>query len=135
MHTADLGKLVIRIGIGGFFIAHGLPKLLGGTERLEGVGSAIQHLGLEVPALYLVFGLAAALAESVGGLLFALGTGFRTACLFLVATMTVAAVMLAATGAPFMTRVAWPIEMAILFAGFALIGPGKYRVRFQPRAA
>ncbi|MGJ3242901.1 MAG: DoxX family protein [Opitutales bacterium] len=135
MQTTDLGKLIVRVGIGGFFIAHGIPKFLGGTEGLKGVGSAIQHIGLDVPALYIVFGLLAALSETVGGLLFALGLGFRTACVFLTGTMAVAAGMLAANGAPFMTKVAWPIEMAILFIGFALIGPGQYRVRIKARSA
>jgi hypothetical protein len=66
----DLGLLIARLGFGlGFVYYHGMPKLMGGAERLETTGAAMQYLGITAAPQF--WGLAAGLAESGGGLLLA----------------------------------------------------------------
>lgn len=118
----DLGLLVARIGFGaGFIWFHGLPKLLGGPERWAGTGGAMAHFGADFAPVY--WGLAAAVVETVGGLLLIAGLFFRPVCLALFAVMVVAATnhVVTGRGSP-----AHAFKNAWLFAGLVLVGPGRY---------
>ena len=105
-------------------LAHGMGKLPVSDKFVEGVGA----MGFPVPV---VFAWAAALSESVGGLLLALGWFTRPAAAMIVATMT-PAVVLRHAGAPFGNR-----APAILFGAialrFLLVGAGKYSVDERTR--
>ncbi|MEO6150314.1 MAG: DoxX family membrane protein, partial [Mucilaginibacter sp.] len=85
----DFGLFVIRVGLGIMFIYHGYPKLLGGPEFWEGLGSSTKYIGFTF--MPVVFGLLAALAETLGGLLLILGFAFRPVCIILVLHLMVAA--------------------------------------------
>lgn len=119
----DFGLLVLRVGIGIMFILHGWPKLAGGAVKWEALGGAMSHLGITFYPI--AWGLAAALAETLGGLCLALGVFHRIACLLLAITMLVATVMHLGQGDSLM-RASHAIESGILFASLILIGPGKY---------
>jgi putative oxidoreductase len=130
----DIGLLVARVGFGlGFIYYHGWPKLAGGTDRLESTGAAMQSFGIDM-APY-AFGLAAGLAETIGGLLIALGLFFRPAALAIMAVMIVATTNHIVTG---VGTAAHSFKNAWLFAGLFFIGPGRYsldhlRTRRRPR--
>jgi len=85
---ADLALLVLRLAGLGLAVFHGWPKLqalVAGTSRFaEGLGS----MGFPMPA---AFAWAAALAETVGGLLVFVGFGTRIAAALCAITMVVAA--------------------------------------------
>lgn len=118
-----IGLLVLRIGIGISFFFHGLPKLTGGVETWTGVGSTMGILGINfAPAFW---GFMAAVAETVGGVLFALGLFFRPAALLLVFTMIMAMVMHLSMGDPFM-KYSHAMEALILFVAMTIAGPGRY---------
>lgn len=121
----DIGLLILRAGLGVFFIFHGWPKLMGGPEVWERVGGAMAHFGLGLFPEF--WGLLAALTEVLGGLLLLLGFLFRPACIALFATMMVATVMLLQTDGDF-TKWSHPAKMAVVFFAWILIGPGKYSV-------
>ncbi len=122
----DLGLLVLRVGIGGMFVAHGVPKLIGGPKRWIKVGEAMANLGIDfAPAFW---GLAAGLAETAGGLLLAVGFAFRPACAALLFTMIVASIRHLTDGDGF-GKSSHAIESAILFLSLLWIGPGRYRPR------
>lgn len=118
----DAGLLVARLGFGlGFFWFHGLPKLTGGPERWEAIGGAMGNFGIHfAPELW---GFLAAFSEGVGGLLIAAGLFFRPAALAIALVMIVAATnhIVSGRGSP-----AHAFKNAWLFAGFVLIGPGRY---------
>lgn len=124
----NFGLLVIRLGLGIMFIFHGYPKLIGGVKMWEEVGSATRSVGIHF--LPVMWGLLAALTETVGGVLLILGLGFRLVCLLLFINMLVAVAshlhesgeMGGVMGA------AQAIEMAIVFAGLLFVGPGRYSV-------
>lgn len=89
----DLGLLILRLGAGLTLSSlHGWGKLTGATGHLFqgqswGFIGAVESLGFPLP---IVFALAAALAESAGGLLLALGAFTRIAATFVGFTMLVA---------------------------------------------
>lgn len=119
----DFGLLVMRLGLGVMFVLHGYPKLTGGAESWEKVGSAMAYVG--VTALPALWGLLAACAETFGGVLLILGVLFRPACLALLATMAVAATMHLGRGDGF-AGASHALELAFVFFGLLLIGPGRH---------
>jgi putative oxidoreductase len=73
----DLGLLIIRVGLGILMIKHGWPKITGGPEKWESLGNNMSMLGITFFPIF--WGLCAALAETVGGLLMGIGLFFRPA--------------------------------------------------------
>jgi putative oxidoreductase len=118
----DLGLLIARLGFGlGFTWYHGLPKLREGSGRWLRTGDAIENFGITFGFEW--WGLAAALAECVGGVLIALGLFFRPAAVAILVVMIVATTNHIVTG---QGTAAHAFKNAWLFAGLFLIGPGRY---------
>ncbi len=123
----DAGLLLLRIGFGVAFMVHGIPKLMGGPEKWKALGGAMATLGVTfAPTLW---GLCAALSETVGGLLLMLGLFFRPACIVLAFTMAVALNMHVSKGDPFRVY-SHALEDGIVFLSLILIGPGKYALKW-----
>ena len=120
--TLDVGLLVLRIGIGAMFIIHGWPKLVAGPERWESLGGAMGLLGIHFAPK--AWGLAAALAEFVGGILLIPGLLTRVAAAAMLFTMAVATYMLVKTSGQF-SRYAWPLELAVVFLSLLIMGAGR----------
>ncbi|HSY54786.1 MAG TPA: DoxX family protein [Opitutaceae bacterium] len=120
---ADCGLLIIRLGLGAMFlIYHGWPKLIGGPDEWRNVGRAVGYLGLRNG--YTAWGFVAALAECGGGLCLMLGFAARPVALALAIEMGVATIW---RYYPFHTTgiAAHPFELAIVFLGLCITGPGK----------
>ncbi len=118
----DVGLLVLRLGLGTAFMAHGLPKLLGGTEMWERVGGAMGNLGISfAPAMW---GFMAALAEAGGGALLLLGLFTRPAAAAMAFTMLVAALFHIGRGDGF-REWSHAAEALIVFASIVLLGAGR----------
>lgn len=118
----DVGLLVVRLGFGlGFIYFHGWAKLTGGPELWAGVGGAMSNFGIGFGHTF--FGFLAALAETLGALLFAAGLFFRPACAALCFTMFVATVNHIGTG---VGSPAHAFKNMWVFLGLMMIGPGKY---------
>lgn len=123
----DAGLLILRLGAGLTLSSlHGWGKLTGATAHLFqgqpwGFIGAVESLGFPLPIL---FALAAALAESIGGLLLAFGAFTRIAAAFVGTTMLVAIYrhLTAGEGA----------ELAFLYlvsvVTLSLTGAGRYSV-------
>ena len=126
----DLGLLILRILIGLSFLAHGLPKLEGGSEYWIKLGKSMAFVG--VTSYPIFWGLMSALTESVGGFLLLIGFCFRPACLFLVINMAVATTMhFNTTPGDFFEKwsvASHAIELGSVFLSLLLIGPGKFSV-------
>ena len=104
---------------------HGAPKLMGGPEHWEQLGGSMANLGITfLPAFW---GFMGGFSEFVGGLCLVLGIFWVPACLLLIMTMIVAAVMHISQGDPF-PRYSHPVEAAILFTSLIFIGAGRYRL-------
>jgi putative oxidoreductase len=123
-----LGLLILRLGLGGMFVYHGLPTLLGGPARWESLGRALRAVGIDFAPTF--FGFMAGMAEAGGGLCLALGIAFRPALAMLASTMVVAAAFHLDRGDGF-GKASHAIEAAIVFGSLLLIGPGRYVASFK----
>lgn len=113
------GLLLIRLGLGVVFLAHGIQKLQG----IDGVIGFFGKIGL--PAF---LAWAVAILETLSGAAMLLGmfTGFAGIA---IAVIMVGAIFTAKKAAPFMGG--WEFDFALLTSalGVALLGPGKYAVQ------
>lgn len=110
------GLLLIRLGLGVVFLAHGIQKL-------QGIESVIGFFGkIGLPAF---LAWAVAILETLSGAAMLLGmfTGFAGIA---IAAIMVGAIFTAKKAAPFMGG--WELDFALLTSaiGIALLGPGKY---------
>ncbi len=121
----NTGLLVLRIGIGIMFMFHGVPKLLGGPDMWEKIGSSMSYVGIDF--LHVFWGFMAGFAEAVGGLFLMLGLAFLPAALMMTFTMFIALMTHFGKGDGF-TGYSHALESMILFISLAITGPGKYRL-------
>lgn len=87
----NLGFLILRIGIGIMFLLHGFPKLMGGIQTWEFLGSQMSAVGINFAPVF--WGFMAAISESLGGLLLILGLFTRPAAFLMLFTMLIATLM------------------------------------------
>ena len=114
------GLLVLRVGIGLSFMAHGYPKLfMGGAAYLAG---AMAKAG--IPGGILGAYLAGS-AEFFGGIALVAGILFLPTTLIMAFNMFVALSFHLSSGDPFMTY-SHALESLILFGALAIAGPGRY---------
>ena len=115
---ANLGLLLLRVFVGAAMMTHGIPKMFGGLDEFTGM---VTKMNIPAPA---AMAFMAALSESLGALLLALGLATRPAAALLSANMVVAA-FVALSGKPFAGR-----ELALMYLCAALLflfkGAGKW---------
>ena len=116
----EVGLVILRAGLGGMMVYHGWPKILAGPAKWEHLGAAMAHLGVKFAPE--AWGLAAALAETVGGALLVIGLLTRPAAGFLLFTMFVAANMHYRTEG--LGEASHAVELGIAFLSLLLMGPG-----------
>jgi putative oxidoreductase len=123
-YSQQIGKLALRLLVGGFMLTHGLPKLQN-FEDLSTVFPDPLGVGSSLSLGMIVF------AEVVCSILLILGLFTRLASIPLIIGMAVAAFLIHAND-PFNVK-----EMALLYMGIyvviALIGAGKYSVDYLLR--
>ena len=125
----SIGMLIIRIGIGlGFLFFHGWGKLVGGPERWASLGEAMNHIGITFG--YTFWGFMAALTESLGGLLFALGLFHKPLSLLLAFTMFIASLQHLIPGKG---SAASALKFLFFFSGIYFLDPGKYSIDYLLR--
>ncbi|MDD4600173.1 hypothetical protein SDC9_04021 [bioreactor metagenome] len=123
----DSALLIFRIGLGGAFMWHGWPKIIGGPEKWSGLGQAMATFGIEsAPAFW---GFMSGFAEFGGGLLFALGLFYRLASLLLFFNMMIAYMSQMAADKGF-AKASQSFEDGLSFFAAAFIGPGKYSLDY-----
>jgi putative oxidoreductase len=104
-------------------LIHGLSKITEGPAGWESLGKSTGNLGINFFPMF--WGFMAAFSEFLGALLLLLGFFFRPATFLLASTMFVA-LMSHLTKLDPWGRVAYPLDLLILFVSLFLIGPGKY---------
>ncbi|HWR42283.1 DoxX family protein [Sporomusa sp.] len=123
----DLALLFFRLGLGGMFMWHGWPKIIGGPEKWSGLGKTMGTFGIEsAPGFW---GFMASFAEFGGGLLFAIGLFYRPACFLLFSNMLVAFTSQMMDGKG-LQKASQSVEDGLSFFGAAFIGPGKYSLDY-----
>jgi putative oxidoreductase len=125
-----LGRLLLRLIVGGYFIGHGTQKLFGwfGGHGLEGTGQFFEgSLGLR-PGKH--HALAAGLGETGGGTLVLLGAATPLASAALIATMLTAINRVHIKNGPWVSDGGYEYNLVLIAAALALAetGPGPLSV-------
>ena len=124
---ADVGLLLLRVGLGISFVIHGLLIFTGGAQALTAVGGVVGHLGITQAC---AFGILGAGGQVIGGLLLVAGAFFPPACLLLLWIMIMALTMHFSRGDSYNTY-SHALELAVVFLGLFFVGPGKLSVDKQ----
>ncbi|MHC6177398.1 DoxX family protein [Glutamicibacter sp. X7] len=121
----SLGLLILRLGLGVVFAAHGWQKFFQFT--LEGAAGAFAQMG--VPAAEFVAPLAATL-ELAGGVALILGVATRIVGILLGLEMLVAGVLVHLPAGMFVADGGVELVLVLAVGALALapIGPGRYAV-------
>ncbi|ABM17166.1 DoxX family protein [Marinobacter nauticus] len=126
LDNADLGKLIVRLTLGGLLLFHGIAKLLNGIGFIE--GQLASH-GLPTILAYGVY-----IGEVIAPLMVILGYQTRIGALIIVFNMIVAIALV--HGHQLLTLSSnggWALELQgfFLFTAVALIflGPGRYKLK------
>jgi len=121
---ADLGPLLMRVGLGAAFVTHGWLKFNGGVGNFAGF---LDSLGVPLPHLVAWLQI---MAEGVGGLLLIAGLFTRFVTLPLIAILVGAIVLVksdlgfvVADGSP---GFSYETVLAAGLLGLLFMGPGRY---------
>ena len=125
----DIALLVLRLVLGGVFVAHGAQKLFGsfGGPGIEGTAGFHEQLGIK-PAKPMA--ILAGLAEFVGGMLVAAGFLTPFAALALIVVMIVAIVTVHLKNGFFAASGGYEFNLVLIAVAVALIlvGSGAYSI-------
>jgi putative oxidoreductase len=120
-----IGRFLLRLVVGGYFIGHGTQKLFGwfGGHGLEGTGAFFENLGLRPGKRH---ALAAGVAESGGGTLLVLGAATPLAAAALTATMLTAINRVHLKNGPWVSDGGYEYNLVLIALLLALTetGPG-----------
>ncbi|WP_166268668.1 DoxX family protein [Marinobacter caseinilyticus] len=126
LENADLGKLIIRLTLGGLLLFHGIAKLFHGVGFIEGLLA-----GHGIPA---VFAYGVFVGEVIAPIMIVLGYQTRIGALLIVFNMLVALALVHSN--ELMTLKSsggWALELQgfFLFTALALmfLGPGRYKLK------
>jgi putative oxidoreductase len=120
-----IGRLLLRIVVGGFFVGHGTQKLFGwfGGNGLDATAEGFEQLGLKPGKLH---ASAAGLAEAGGGALLVAGFQTPLAAAAITATMLTAIRTVHAKNGPWATQGGYEYNVVLIAAAITLaeLGPG-----------
>ncbi|MFO8141420.1 MAG: DoxX family protein [Marinobacter sp.] len=126
LENADLGKLIVRLALGGLLLFHGIAKLLNGVGFIE--GQLASH-GLPIILAYGVY-----IGEVIAPLMVILGYQTRIGALIIIFNMIVAIALV--HGQQLLTLSSnggWALELQgfFLFSALAVLflGPGRYKLK------
>jgi putative oxidoreductase len=121
-----LGRLSLRLAVGGLFVGHGTQKLFGwfGGHGLEATAGFFENLGLRPGKRH---ALAAGAAEAGGGALLVLGAATPLASAVLIATMLTAIQRVHLKNGPWASDGGYEYNLVLIAAALALAetGPGE----------
>ena len=120
-----IGRLLLRMSVGGFFFGHGTQKLFGwfGGKGLDATAKAFDGLGLRPGRVNAV---AAGAAEAGGGALLAAGLATPLAASALTATMMTAIRTVHGKNGPWLSNNGYEYNVVLIAAALVLAeaGPG-----------
>jgi putative oxidoreductase len=124
-----MGRLLMRVTIGGLFVGHGTQKLFGwfGGHGLSGTAGFFEQIGMRPGKRN---ALAAGLAETAGGAAIAAGAGTPLAASGLIATMLTAINRVHWKKGPWAANGGYEYNAVLIAALLALVevGPGELSV-------
>ena len=123
--SADLGRLLLRLSLGGLLVLHGIAKIRTGAESILGL---MTRLGLPEALGYLVYA-----GEVVAPILLMLGLWTRPAAIVVAVNMVVAVLLVHAGQFAELTRSGgWALELQAFYfvtaVAISLLGAGRFSV-------
>jgi putative oxidoreductase len=122
-----IGRLLLRLTVGGFFFGHGTQKLFGwfGGHGLEATSQGFEQIGLHPGKRTAI---AAGAGEAGGGTLLALGLATPLAASALTATMLTAIKTVHGKNGPWLTNGGYEYNVVLIAAALILVevGPGEH---------
>ena len=127
-----IGRLLLRLSVGGFFVGHGTQKLFGwfGGHGLEATAKGFEQMGLRPGKRNAIAGGA---AEAAGGALLATGIATPVAASLLTATMLTAIETVHGKNGPWLSNGGYEYNVVLIGAVLTLAEAG--RERSAPRRA
>ena len=123
----DLALFALHFVVGALFFAHGAQKLFGwfGGYGIDGTAGFMDQLGMRPARLHAV---AAGLAETVGGILLALGLFTPIGAAMVIAVMVTAIITVHGTKGFFTSDGGYEFNLVLIAVAFALagVGPGAW---------
>ena len=120
----DWGLALLRVGIGGVFVAHGAQKLFG--FGISGLSGFMAQIGVPFPTLSAVLVTA---AEFLGGLALVVGFGTRLAAIPIAFSMLVAALTVHLKGGFFLPNgIEYVLVLFLASVALVLTGSGALSV-------
>jgi putative oxidoreductase len=119
---SNFGLLVMRLGLAAALLIHSLPKLIGGVNAWQGVGTLLAFINVGLPPG--VLGLIILLAETLGAVSLLFGYFFRIACIVLFILFGLYFFNYFSIG--YKTLMLWSIGISAVFMGLFFVGPGRY---------
>ncbi|HTU79862.1 MAG TPA: DoxX family protein [Solirubrobacteraceae bacterium] len=120
-----IGRMLLRLVVGGFFVGHGTQKLFGWFEGygLQATADGFEQMGLRPGKANAI---AAGVAEAGGGALLAAGLATPLAASALTATMLTAIETVHVKNGPWVTKGGYEYNVVLIAAALALVeaGPG-----------
>ncbi len=120
-----IGRLILRLIVGGYFVGHGTQKLFGwfGGYGPDGTGQFFESLGLRPGKRHAI---AAGAAEAGGGALLVLGAATPLASAAIIATMLTAIHRVHLKNGPWATDQGYEYNLVLIAAVLSLAetGPG-----------
>lgn len=121
-----IGRLLLRVVIGGLFVGHGTQKLFGwfGGQGLGATAQTFENLGLRPGRPNAI---AAGVAEAGGGALLAVGLASPLAETALIATMLTAIHRVHLSRGPWVTNGGYEYNLVLILCALTLaeLGPGE----------
>ena len=130
-NSTDYAALILRIGLGSMFIAHGLLKVM--VFTLPGAAGFFEQVGFPGWMAYVV-----TFAEIGGGILLLAGVGVRAVSIALLPVLLGATFVHFGSGWVFSNpNGGWeyPAFLSLTAVVQALIGPGRFALRLPQRTA
>lgn len=119
----DLGLLLLRIGVGITFVIVGSPKMMGGPEEWEEIGTHAAYIGITAWPMF--WGFVITVAEFFGGFLLMLGLFFRPALVVLLLSTIITISSSIGQSAEFVYT-ANAIAVGFIFLSMFFTGSGRY---------
>ena len=120
----SFGLLIMRLGLSAVLLVHSVPKLIGGINAWQSLGTMTSFVDLGVPAM--VSGVIILLVETLGAVSLLFGYFFRIACTVLFLLFGLYFFNYFSVGTK--TLMLWAAGLASVFGGLIYVGPGRYAI-------
>ena len=120
----SFGLLIMRLGLAAMLLVYSLPKLIGGANVWQSVGTMVSFIDIGVPRTLL--GCIILLLETLGAISLLSGYFFRIACTILFLLFGLYFFNYFTTG--YKTLMLWAAGLSAVFWGLIYMGPGRYAV-------